>query len=179
MKVQNWLSMILMTGLCSCAHQAKEMKETKSNGNPFLEAYNTPFQTPPFDRIENRHFLPAFTEAIEQHRQQIDEIAGSSEEPTFENTLGARDRSGELLDRVDRTLSALKAANTNDELEEIAKHVAPQLSKHRDEITQNEKLFARIKAIYQKKESLKLTVEQSSLLENTFQQFIRGGGSEP
>ena len=134
--------------------------------NPFFQDYQTPFDVPPFDRIQNQHYLPAFEKAIEQHREQIAKITKNSEEPTFENTIAALDRSGEPLGRVARTFFGLLSAHTNDEMQKIAKTVAPKLSKHRDDILLNVDLFKRVKAVHQKMDSLKLNVAQKTVLHN-------------
>ncbi|HCO95247.1 MAG TPA: peptidase M3 [Phycisphaerales bacterium] len=145
--------------------------------NILLKEWNTPFQTPPFDEIKDEHFMPAFLEAMEAEKAEVEVIANSEEEPTFKNTIEALEKSGELLNRVSRVFSCLNGANTNDELQNISKEVAPLRAKHNDDINLNEKLFARIKQIYQKKESLGLTAEQNILLENYFLRFVRSGAN--
>ena len=143
--------------------------------NIMLKEWNTPFQTPPFDEIKDEHFMPAFLEAMEAEKAEIELIANNEEDPTFKNTIEALEKSGELLDRVSKVFNCLNSANTNDELQNISKEVAPLRAKHNDDINLNEKLFARIKQIYEKKESLGLTAEQNTLLENYFLRFVRSG----
>lgn len=145
--------------------------------NIMLQEWNTPFQTPPFDEIKDEHFMPAFLEAMEAEKAEVEAIANNEEEPTFENTIEALEKSGELLDRVSRVFSCLNSANTNDELQNISKEVAPLRAKHNDDINLNEKLFARIKQIYEEKESLGFTSEQNTLLENYFLRFVRSGAN--
>ncbi|MHC4324784.1 MAG: M3 family metallopeptidase, partial [Planctomycetota bacterium] len=145
--------------------------------NIMLKEWNTPFQTPPFDEIKDEHFMPAFLEAMEAEKAEVEAIANNQQEPTFENTLEALEKSGELLDRVSRVFGCLNSANTNDELQNISKEVAPLRARHNDDINLNEKLFARIKQIYEKKESLELTTEQNTLLENYFLRFVRSGAN--
>jgi len=143
--------------------------------NPLFKDFDTPFGVPVFDRIENRHYLPAFEKGIELHDREIESIAGDTRSPEFENTIAALDRSGEFLDRVSNVFFGLLSANTNDEMQQIAKKVAPALSKHRDDILLNRSLFERVKAIYAKRGELDLTPEQKTLLRETYQDFVRGG----
>jgi peptidyl-dipeptidase Dcp len=166
-----------LAAFCSCAPQVKDTAppEDKVAANPFFEEYNTPFEVPPFDRIENQHYLPAFDKAIELHREQIAAITKSTGEPTFENTVEALERSGEPLTRVARTFFGLLSAHTNEEMQKIAKTVAPKLSKHKDDILLNLDLFKRVKAVHQKMDSLKLDVEQKTLLHELYLDFVRGG----
>lgn len=146
-------------------------------GNVLLREWETPFRTPPFDEIKSEYFMPAFLEAMEAEKAEVEAIANNEEEPTFKNTIEALEESGELLDRVSRVFSCLNGANTNDELQDISKEVAPLRAKHNDDIILNETLFARIKQIYEKKESLGLTPEQGILLENYFVNFVRSGAN--
>ena len=145
--------------------------------NLMLQDWNTPFQTPPFDEIKDEHFMPAFLETMKAEKAEVEAIANNEEEPTFKNTIEALEKSGELLDRVSRVFGCLNGANTNDELQNISKEVAPLRAKHNDDINLNEKLFARIKQINDKKESLGLTPEQNILLENYFLRFVRSGAN--
>jgi peptidyl-dipeptidase Dcp len=145
--------------------------------NPFFETYTTPYEVPPFDKILNAHYLPAFQEGMKQQTAEIENIATSSAEPGFANTIEALERSGELLTKVSAVFFNVKEANTNDSINTIAEEVAPLLSQHRDVIVLNEALFARIKAVYEKKESLGLNAEQARLLEEQYKNFIRGGAN--
>jgi len=145
--------------------------------NQLLQEWNTPFRTPPFDGIKDEHFMPAFLATMEAEKAEVEAIANNEEEPTFKNTIEALEKSGELLDRVGRVFGCLNGANTNDELQNISKEVAPLRAKHNDDINLNEELFARIKQIYKKKESLGLTPEQDTLLENYYLRFVRSGAN--
>jgi peptidyl-dipeptidase Dcp len=145
--------------------------------NPFFEAYNTPFGVPPFDKIQNKHYLPAFEEGIKQHDAEIKSITDSEKTPDFVNTIAALDKSGALLSRVNHVFSNLKEAVTNDSLQQIARIVAPMLSQHEDAINLNEKIFARVKSVYDNKGSMNLNQEQSRLLEETYKHFVRGGAN--
>jgi len=170
---QLFIPMVVMCLMTSCVTQEKKSTEM----NPFLEAYNTPFQVPPFDKIFNKHYLPAFEEGIKQHDAEIKIITDSDKAPDFANTIEALDYSGSLLTRVNRVFSNLKEAVTNDSLQDIARKVAPMLSQHEDAINLNAKLFARVKAVNDQKASLNLNQEQSRLLEETYKRFVRGGAN--
>ena len=145
--------------------------------NPFFEAYNTPFGVPPFDKIQNNHYLPAFEEGIKQHNAEIKSIIDSDKIPDFANTIEALDYSGSLLKNVNHVFSNLKEAVTNDSLQEIARKVAPMLSKHTDEVNLNERLFAKVKGVYDCRNSFHLNTEQTRLLEETYKRFVRGGAN--
>lgn len=145
--------------------------------NPFLEKYQTPYETVPFNLIKVEHYEPAFHEGIRRQNEEIDAIVNNSEAPTFENTIEAYEMSGELLDRVNAVFSNMLGAETNDELQKIAQRIMPLLSEHGNNITLNEKLFKRVKSIYEQKDKLKLTAEQSQLLENIYDSFIRHGAN--
>ena len=147
--------------------------------NPFLSAYNTPFDVPPFDKIQNAHYLPAFKEGMKQHDQEIQGITSNPEAATFANTIEALDRSGDLLTRVRLTFFNVKEANTNDSMDVIAAEVAPLLSQHQDAILMNDALFARVKAVYDKLETLGLNPEQNRLVSELYKQFVRGGANLP
>jgi peptidyl-dipeptidase Dcp len=145
--------------------------------NPFFEKYTTPHGTIPFDKIKTVHFEPAIKEGIRQHNLEIEAITDNKEIPTFENTIVAYEKSGRLLNRVSTTLGNLLSAETNDDLQELAKDIMPLLSEHSNNITLNEKLFSRIKAVYEQKDNIPLTTEQKQLLENSYTDFIRNGAN--
>jgi len=145
--------------------------------NPFSEAYNTRFEVPPFDKIYNKHYLPAFEEGIKQHNLEIEKICENKDSASFANTIEALDQSGELLDKVNKVFSNLKDANTNDSIQAVAQKIAPMLSQHEDAINLNEKLFAKVKAVNDQKAKLNLNREQSRLLEETYKKFVRGGAN--
>ncbi len=143
--------------------------------NPFFKARTTPFQAPPFDKISKEHFLPAFKEGIKREQAEIDAIVAGSKAPSFANTVAAMDHSGIFLNDVSSVFYALLGAETNPDLQAIARDVSPLLSAHADNISLNEKLFARVKAVYDQRQKLILTPEESFLLENTYKGFIRSG----
>lgn len=143
--------------------------------NPFLTPYNTPFDTPPFDRIQNGHFLPAVQEGIQRQQAEIDAIVADPKPATFQNTIAALDYSGQFLERVSYVFYSNLEAVSSKELQDIAAQLAPLISAHQDNILLNAKLFARIKAVYDRRSRLKLSVPQLYLLENDYRQFVRNG----
>jgi len=143
--------------------------------NPLLEAWNTPFGVPPFERIRNEHYAPAFEEAMKRHLTEIDAIADNPQAPTFANTIEALEASGALLTRISSVLFALNSADTDDGKDAIAQEMAPKLSAHGDAVLLNDKLFKRIKAVWEKRDTLKLTAEQAMLLRRTWKDFTRNG----
>ena len=154
-----------------------ESQTMESPANPFLEEWTTPFGVPPFDRIENHHYLPAFEAALEAHNKEINAIVNNPDAPTFENTIAALDASGSLLSRVARVFYGLLSARTDDEMNGIAQKVSPLLTNHEDSIRLNEALFARIKTVHDQVDKLELTAEQATLVEEFYQDFVRGGAN--
>jgi len=145
--------------------------------NPFFEEWKTPFGVPPFDQIKDEHFLPAFKKGMEIEIKEIDAIVNNTEAPTFENTLVAMEKTGELLNKVSRIFFHLNDADTSDTRKAIANDVTPLLSKHRNSISLNEKLFQRVKAVHEHKDNLNLNLEQKRLLEETYKAFVRSGAN--
>ncbi|WDS34778.1 peptidyl-dipeptidase Dcp [Pseudoxanthomonas sp.] len=143
--------------------------------NPLLTASTLPFQAPPFDKIQDADYLPAFEQGMAQHLEEINKIADSSEAPTFENTIEAMEKTGETLNRVSRIFFGIVQADTNDARQKIQEDIAPKLAAHQDEISLNPKLFARIKAVYDQRDTLKLDPEATRLVERDYQEFIRAG----
>ncbi|SFE90001.1 M3 family metallopeptidase [Flavobacterium xueshanense] len=156
--------------------EAQEKKENTTM-NPFFQAYDTPFNVPPFDKIKNEHFKPAILEGISTHQAEINAIANNMQPTTFENTILAMENAGELLSNVNTVFSNLNSANTNKEIQNIAKEMAPNLSAHRDNIYLNEKLFAKVKTLWDKKETLGLNLEQAKILDNAYKDFVRSGAN--
>jgi len=146
-------------------------------GNPLLEKYNTPHETIPFDKIKNEHYLPALEVAMKEHNKEIDAIVNNAAPASFENTIVALEKSGALLSKVTTPFFNLLSAETNDEMQEIAQKISPMLSEHGNAITLNDKLFARVKAVYETKDKLKLTAEQLMLLQKTFDSFAENGAN--
>ncbi len=145
--------------------------------NPLLEKYNTPYETIPFNKIKNEHYLPAIEVAMKEHNKEIDAIVNNTKPATFENTIVALEKSGALLTKVTTPFFNLLGAETNDEMQAIAQKVSPMLSEHGNAITLNNKLFARVKAVYDAKDKLKLTAEQQMLLQKTYDRFAENGAN--
>jgi peptidyl-dipeptidase Dcp len=145
--------------------------------NPFLVPYNTPWDVPPFDKIHNEHYMPAFEKGIADQKVEVGKIRDNTAAPTFENTIEALEASGELLTRVSDVFFNINDAETNDSLQAVAKDVAPKLAALNDDIYLDPKLFTRVKTVYDARKKLKLTPEQMRLLEETYKQFVRGGAN--
>jgi len=143
--------------------------------NPLLVTPNTPFQTPAFDRIQIGHYLPAVQEGITRNQAEIEAIANNPKAATFENTIVALDMSGQLLGDVTGIFYSLLSVVTSPQMQDLANQMAPLLSTHNDNISFNDKLFARVKAVYDRRASLKLDPVQRYLLENTYRGFVRSG----
>lgn len=145
--------------------------------NPLLTESKLPFGAPQFDKIKNEHYLPAFTQGIAEAKAEIDAIADNPEKPTFENTIEAMEYSGRTLDRVSNIFYNLMEADVNEQMQQIAEEVAPMLNDYSMYVSLNEKLFARVKAVYEQKDSLGLAKDQMKLLENTYRSFTRNGAN--
>ena len=153
---------------------------TQTTHNPFFLKYNTPFETPPFNRIKTEHYEPAFEEGIKQLGCEVQAIAGNEQPATFENTIVALERSGWLLNKVSSAFFNVLNAEANDEMMEISQRISPKLSESSNNIFLNEKLFLRVKSIYEQKDRLNLSTEDAKLLEETFESFsVRGANLSP
>ncbi|WOJ90938.1 M3 family metallopeptidase [Methylocapsa polymorpha] len=150
-----------------------------SEPNPLLEPWTGPFEAPPFHRFAAEHFRPGFEAALAEQRAEIAAIAANPEPPTFENTIGALERSGHALDRVASVFFNLAGSHTNDELQAIEREIAPALSRHRSEIYLNDALFRRVEALEARREKLGLDAEQARVLERYYIAFKRQGGGLP
>jgi len=172
--MKNILLIIAATSLMAagCNQTGKKMNDT---ANPFFSEYTTPFQVPPFNEIHDEHYLPAFEKGIAMHKEEIEEIINNPEKPDFENTIAALDRSGEQLGKVQYVFDGVLSSNTNEQLQEKKKKVAPMESCHFDDINLNPDLFKRVKAVYEKRKEMDLNVEQKTLLDETYKNFVRGG----
>jgi len=165
----------LFISLSAC----KPKPETETEMNPFFTIWETPFEVPPFDEIKPEHYLPAFKKGMEEELAEIDEIINSTEEPTFENTIAAMDRTGKLLDKVSGAFYPVNGANTTPELQAVNREVAPLLTQHGDNISLNPKVFGRVKAVWENRESMELTKPQMTLLDRTYKSFVRRGADLP
>lgn len=145
--------------------------------NPLIGKYNTPHETASFDKIKIEHFEPAIQEGIRQHAQEINTICDNPVNPTFENTIVAMERSGRLLERIISIFRNLLSAETSDEMQTLANKIMPVLSEHSNNINLNEKLFQRIKVVYNNKETANLSQEDRMLLQETYDNFVRGGAN--
>jgi peptidyl-dipeptidase Dcp len=174
MKLKNGIpSMILICGMMLVTDKTVMGQNT----NPFMEEYNTPYGVPPFNKITTADFVPAFQEGMKQQQQAVTAIYRQRSVPTFQNTIVALEESGKLLNKVSTVFFNLSSANTSPELEAISKQMAPELSKHNDDIYLNADLFKRVKTVYDKREGLKLNIEQKRLLDKTYKGFVRSGAN--
>lgn len=143
--------------------------------NPFLEKFQTPKGTPPFDLIKNEDYKPAFVAGIAQQAEEINKITSNKDKATFQNTIVALDESGEILDRVSSVFGSVRGAQSDNDIQVIAEEMYPLLSEHSDNIYLNEKLYNRIKAVYGDSINSNLTTEQKRLVEKYYKRFIRSG----
>jgi peptidyl-dipeptidase Dcp len=157
----------------------KNKNQTKESDNPFFSAYTTPFEVPPFDKIDTSHYIPAFMEGMKQHNAEIDSIVNNTDEPTFENTILKLDKSGKLLTKVSNVFFNLSGTNSNDRMQAIEMEISPLLSQHSDGIGMNEKLFKRIKTIYDNRLSMNLDPQQLRVVEKYYKDFERAGANLP
>ncbi len=171
------ITLVAFALILSSCNQKKET--IKDMNNPFFKEYTTPFQVPPFNEIKLEHFLPAINQGIEDHLAEIKAITSSSEAPDFGNTIQAFDQSGMLLYRTNLTFSNLNSANTDDEMQALAREITPKISTHSDNIMLNKDLFARIKAVYEKRNEMNLNAEQLRVTEKYYQDFVRSGANLP
>ncbi len=166
--MKHFLTLAIMCALVSCGG-------AKSGDNPFFTQWEGQFELPPFDEIHPGHFEPAFKEGMRRQRAEIDSIAGSIEIPTFDNTILAYDRSGAMLSRVARVFGTLTSADTTPELEKIKTALSPLQSAHSDAIALDERLFRRIKAVYDSRFNAGLNEAQIRLTERVYDRFRRNG----
>jgi peptidyl-dipeptidase Dcp len=143
--------------------------------NPFAAASALPFQAPPFDKIKDADYQPAIEAGMREQIAEIEKIANNKEAPTFENTIVAMEKTGQLLTRVGMVFGAVAGANTDPVLQKVQEDEAPKLAAHVDAIQLNPKLFARVKAVYDQRETLKLDAESLRLVEVTYRQFVHAG----
>ena len=170
----NMKRLILITALLfivSCQQESK----MDPNINPFFQEWNTPYEVPPFLDIKDEHYMPAYEQGMKENLEEIDAIVNNPEAPTFANTIEELERTGQLLSKVGRVFSNLASSNTNPKLQELQRELSPMLSAHYDKISLNEGLFNRVNAIWQNRENLDLTKEQTKLLNDTRKGFVRSG----
>jgi len=145
--------------------------------NPLLGEWTTPFGVPPFQEIRPDDYLPAIKEGIAAQRKEVDAIVANPQPPTFANTIEALENAGELLSKVNAVFSGLQSAETNDQLQAVNREATPVLSALRDDINLNAALFARVKAVWDARDTVKLTPVRQKLLENTYKRFVRSGAN--
>jgi len=143
--------------------------------NPFAAESTLPFHAPPFDKIKNEHFQPAIEAGMREQLAEMEKIAAQKDAPTFANTIEPMERSGQLLSRAGAVFGALTGADTNDTLQKAQEALAPKLAEHEDAIYLNDKLFQRVKKLYDTRASLGLDAEQSELVERYYRNFVRSG----
>ena len=139
--------------------------------------FNTKYNTAPFSQIKNEDYLPAFQEGIALAKAEIDVIVNNPEKPTFENTIETLAFSGNTLDRISSIFLNLNSAETSDEMQKIAQEVSPLLSEFGNDVRLNAALFAKVKAVYEQKETLNLNPEQTTLLDKKYKSFSRNGAN--
>ena len=164
------LTLALAIGDAPNAAAQEEMAD-----NPFFAESPLPHQLPPFDRIDDAHYAPAFERGMADQIAEIEAIAGASEPPTFENTIVALERSGQLLNRVAATFFALSSADTNDAINAIRNEMAPRLAAHTDRMLLDAGLFARVESLYEQRADLGLDDESRRLVEEYYVDFVRAG----
>ncbi|MBN2215583.1 MAG: M3 family metallopeptidase [Bacteroidales bacterium] len=153
-------------------------KQDKTDiSNPFFSEWDTPFGVPPFCKIKNKHYLPAFEEAIRQDSAEVADILANPGEPTFDNTILPLDKGGDLLSKVARVFFNLSDAHTNDSIQMLARKVAPMLSAHRDDILMNDALFNRVKKVYEQRNTSGLDKSQIRVVEKYYESFVRNGAN--
>ncbi len=179
MRVMTKLTMavlcLLGTGCSGDRGNDSEGVGAVSDDNPFYTESTQPYQLPPFDRIEESHFLPAFERGMAEQLEEVAMIVGQSDLATFDNTLVALERSGVLLNRVAATFFNLSSADTNEALDQIQAEVAPRLAAHTDQILLNGRLFERVRSLYEARDTLGLDAESLRLVERHYVDFVRAG----
>ncbi|MBU0529647.1 M3 family metallopeptidase [bacterium] len=150
---------------------------SNKNNNPFFNEWETPFQVPPFDQIEEAHYMPALLEGLDRESKEIDEIVNNSDTPTFQNTIEAYEATGQFLDRVSSVFYSVRGTDANDNLDNIAQEFSPISTKHNDDIILNAELFEKIKYVYDNTDRGVLTVEQNTLLDKIYGDFVRNGAN--
>jgi peptidyl-dipeptidase Dcp len=173
-KLLNLLTLIIMitTVATSCKNDTK-----KDLANPFYSEFNTPFNVPPFEKIMAKHYVPAFEQGIKEGRDDIKKIVTNKAKPTFQNTIEAYDNAAALLENVLMVFEAQSSANTNDSLQAIEIEISPKFAGFVDEILLNDKLFKKIKSVYENQAEFNLNNEQKFYLENLFKDFVRNGAN--
>lgn len=151
----------------------------KKETNPLLAEWNTPFEVPPFDKVEIEHFAPAFEVAMKEHKAEMEAIFSNPEEPTYENTVEASYYAGESLGKVSTVFGTFNSVNISDEIQKLAQEIYPKISAHYDEIRLDPRNFERFKVVYENKDQFDLNDEQLFLLESNYKSFVQSGAALP
>lgn len=179
MKRFSYASIIILLAMSACNNKPSSTADSTSSefssSNPFFEASKLPFQAPDFTKIKNEDFKPAMEEGMKQQLAEIGKIADNAEAPTFDNTIIAIEKSGQLLSRVNHVFNLLTGANTNPDLQKVQEDEAPKLAANNDAIYLNTKLFKRVETVYDQRAGLKLDAESLRLLEFYYQRFELAG----
>ncbi len=179
MKLLSAVPLMILSVILTSFENGRDKQGTSMNNlpssNPFLTQSSLPYQAPPFDKIKDSDFRPALEEGMKEQLEEIQQIADNPDAPTFENTLVAMEKSGQLLTRVNNVFSLLTGANTNPDLQKIQEEMAPKLAANQDAIYLNSKLFKRIETLYNNRAQLKPDAESNRLIEYTYQQFLLAG----
>nr|WP_247687373.1 M3 family metallopeptidase [Pseudoalteromonas luteoviolacea] len=154
---------------------AKATSTNDISQNPFFQEWNTPFGAPPLGDIKTAHFLPAFKQAIVEHKKEIDAITENERPADFDNTIAAMELAGSTLTKVAQVFGNLANTESNDEMQSLQREISPMLTRHRSEIRMNEALFKRVAAVYDNRKSALLNAEQTRLLERVYNSFVRSG----
>jgi peptidyl-dipeptidase Dcp len=168
---------LTLTGSIFMSCHRENKSGTIGQDNPLLATWDTPYGAPPFNEIKNEHYKPALQDAMRIHQGEIDAIANDPHPADFKNTIVALEHTGTLLNRINTVFNNLNTANTNDTLQALAQEMAPELSKHNDDVYLNQKLFARVKKVWDTQLSMKLNTEDAKLLEKKYKAFIRSGAN--
>ncbi len=174
MKPNTILALVCIVLLASCQSKEQKVTDTTSD-NPLLTEWKTQFGVPPFDKIQNEHYKPAFDVGLKEQKEEVAAIINNPDAPTFKNTIEALELSGATLNKVASVFYAVNGAHTNDVLKEVASEMAPIFSAHSDDINLNKDLFKRVKTVYDTTDKSKLTGPQQKLLEDTYKGFVRAG----
>jgi peptidyl-dipeptidase Dcp len=180
MKMRTGTIMALLVLLAGCSQPPSESAgapAADTGDNPLLSTWDTPHGVPPFDKIQDEHYLPALRESMVLQKAEIEAITGNPEEATFANTIEALERSGGMLEQVTNVFFAVNGAHSNETTRAAATEIAPELSAHGDDISLNPALFARVNAVFEKMDQLDLDAEQTRLLTETHKGFVRAGAN--
>ena len=173
------LALFLAIGMFACqnSNPKEDSQNMKTSDNILLKDFNTPYGVPPFDLIKISDYQPAYDVAIAEKKAEIESIINNPEEPTFKNTIEAIEFSGSKLEKVENVFENLLSCNTNDEMEDLAQVITPQVTSLYDGVLMNDSLFQRVKFVYDNCDQSKLSQEEKMLLKETYKSFVRGGAN--